>query len=787
MLRNFFKVTIRNMIRYKAYSFLNIFGLTVGIAASVMIRLWVNNELSYDDFHAKSAQLYRLTAEVSGMKLAVNPAALSADLIREIPDVRNVARLYFVSGLVTVEGQKFEEDKVLYADSSFLSMFDFPLREGDARGVLHNPDHVLLTQATARKYFGPRDALGKTIQLDNRHTFTVAGVLKDVPANSHLKFDLLLPMSFLARTDDDLRTNSWANFSFFTYLQLDRNIDSEEEVRRVNHQINAFYKQNFTRFTSTFSLQPLEKIHLYSDYQADLPGHGRLLYIQVFTVVAAFVLLIACVNFMNLASARSARRAKEVGIRKAVGSQRGQLFVQFLGESFLITLLALVLAVAVAWLLLPLFNSAINTHLSLDLLNTNFIVSLLVLVVFTGLLAGSYPAFLLSAMKPVEVLKGTIRAAAGAETARKVLIVFQFTLSIMLLIGTLFVYKQLNYIQSKHLGFDKENLVYFPVNGDMWNKIQALRTELEGNVLTSQYTVASGVPTNYTNSTISIDWDGKDPAQKPNFSVMEADRHFIDVFKLKLVAGRNFGDNFRADSANLIVNEAALAKMGYTAAGAIGRPVTLWNTKGVIIGVVKDFNYQPLRQSVEPLAMRLVQGGGVVIVRTRSGQVEKTLARLESLHKTLNPTYPFSFNFVTQDLDRLYQAEQQIGKILNIFAGIAVLISCLGLFGLAAFTTEQRTKEIGIRKVMGAGVANILVLLYAYFFRLVLIAVVIAIPGAWYAVNKWLANYTFRTEITAGPFILAGILAMLVAVLTVSYQSVKAALFNPVDSLKTNL
>jgi ABC-type antimicrobial peptide transport system permease subunit len=506
--------------------------------------------------------------------------------------------------------------------------------------------------------------------------------------------------------------------------------------------------------------------------------------VRIFSVVAIFILLVACINFMNLATARSAQRAKEVGLRKVVGARRGHLIVQFMGESLLITGIALLLAMVFVWLLLPVFNDLSGKQLAINFLDKQSVLGLSGIALLTGLLSGSYPALFLSAFQPVKVLKGTLAGPNSGVLFRNGLVVAQFVVSIVLLVGTAVVYKQLGFIQNRSLGFDKENLLYIKMHGDLWSNYQALPTQLAQNPLTSQFAITEELPTNLRSATINVKWQGKEPGTQPTFNHMAVDENFIDVFDMQLVSGRSFSKDFKADTANLIVNEKSLQVMGMDAQSAIGKPLTLGDIKGTIIGVVKDFHFKPIQQVIEPLILRLNNWGGFIIVRTRPGSTQATIKELEKICGRLNPAYPFAYNFLDQDLANLYQAEERMGSLFNAFAALAIFISGLGLYGLSAFVAERRTKEIGVRKVLGASIPGLVRLLSKDFLKLVLIAFIIATPLAIYLTSKWLEGFAYHIELAWWMFALAGVATLLIALFTVSWQAVKAALVNPVKSLR---
>ena len=522
-------------------------GLAIGMGCSILILLWVQNELSYDRFHVNADQVYRITCNAGDFKAAVNPAGMPAGLKAQMPVIKNSVRLSTIStSLFEVGNRKFEEKRVFYADSTFLEVFTFPLVEGDAKTALQRIDGILITEDMAKKYFGKEEALGKTLRKDNGNNVTVTGILANIPSNSHLQFDFILPMASIAQTNDDIKNNVWDNFNFYSYVQLDKNfVPSAASLSGLNNQMNQIYKKHVSAIKVDFHLQPLTSIHLHSNLQVDLTGHGNIQYVNIFFIVAIFILVVACINFMNLATARSVRRAKEVGLRKVVGAGRGQLIRQFLGESLLISFFALLISVALVLAFLPVFNNISEKNLSINFLDGKLLLSLLGIALGTGLISGSYPALFLSGFLPVKVLKGNMKSMGGNLLFRNALVVTQFIVSIVLLVGTVVIYKQLKFIREKNLGFDKENLLYMNMTGDLWNKQQALKSELQRNPLTSDFTIISDIPANLTSGTVNIQWDGKDPKSQVVFPSMYVSEDFINVFQMKILNGRSFSTAFK--------------------------------------------------------------------------------------------------------------------------------------------------------------------------------------------------------------------------------------------------
>lgn len=788
MLKNYFKIAFRNIIRHKAYSFLNISGLSIGMACSIFILLWVNNELSYDRFHKNADNLYRLTCSVGDFNAAVSPAGLAEGVQEAIPEIKATVRTSSTKGrLFEANNNKFEEKQVYYVDSNFFQVFSFPLIKGNIKTALSRPDAILITESIAKKYFGSQDPMGRVMRVGNEESMTVMGVLSDKNQNSHLQFDLIMPMSALLPTDQDLKTKTYDNFNFYTYVQLqDKENLSAAEMAMLNSKIKAVYlKHHPDGLKPDFNLQPLTDIHLRSNLQIDNAVKGNIQYVNIFFIVALFILVVACINFMNLATARSARRAKEVGLRKVVGADRPQLILQFLGESLVISFISIVLAIFLVWILLPAFNALAGKELNLQLFDPGLLLTLVAIALLTGLISGSYPALFLSGFKPISVLKGKLRTGTGDLIFRNSLVVTQFVVSIVLLAGTAIVYKQLNYIKDRNIGFEKANLLYMPMKGDMWAKQESLKDAMKQAKFTSSYSIISDLPTNLTSGSTDVQWEGKSEGSQPVIPSIDIDENFIEVFGAKMLSGRSFSKEFKGDSTNFVINETAVKLMGMTIDNAVGKYLDWAGSRGLIIGVVKDFNFKPLQYAIEPLVLRKNKGGGIVVIKARQESTEAAITELQAISTRLNPAYPFVYSFIDQDLANQYQGEQQMGKIFNLFAGLAIFISCLGLYGLSAFTAEQRIREIGVRKVLGASVGSIVYLLSGKFTKLILIAMLIAIPVSWYAIDSWLQSFAYRVEISWSVFIVASLGALLIAWLTVSYESVKAAMMNPVKSLRS--
>jgi putative ABC transport system permease protein len=790
MLKNYLKIALRNIIRHKSYSFINITGLAIGMACCILILLWIQDELSYDKFHENADNIYRVAGEQqysdgSVDKFAVTPEALAAALKKEYPEVIYSTKISRTrGGLFKYDDNSFYERSVAYTDEFFFRIFKFPFIKGDSKIALSNPYSIVITRDIANKYFGNDDPIGKTIIFNNAYNLSVTGIIENIPHNSHLKFDFFIPMKIYKdiRTSSGLIFDEWRTYGYYTFLLLQKNM----QFKTVNKKISRYLDKRSDDNTTALFLQPLTKIHLYSDLTADIGGRGDIKYVYIFSIIAFFVLIIACVNFMNLATARSSMRAKEVGIRKVVGAQRSNLIKQFLGESILLSSIALIFAIVLVELFLPAFNNLSEKELTLSVSgNISIILALFLITIITGLISGSYPAFFLSSFKPITTLKGSTKRARRSFSLRKILILFQFAITIILLIGTISVYRQLNYVRNRKLGYEKEHIIYMPLRGELSQKYESMKNDMLKNVDVLNVSIASALPTGSTLSTSgSLDWEGKSPDDEILINVVSVDHDYIDTFKLQIIMGRNFSKKFSTDSsAGFVLNEAAIKAMGIES--PIGKQFSLWDTKGTIIGVVKDYHFDSLHKEIEPLILAILPDlYSDICIKIKSDNISNTIRELNSIWEKYVPEYPFEYHFLDESLDNLYRVEERIGISFKYFTVIAIIVSCLGLFGLASFTTEQRTKEIGIRKILGATVPNIILLFTQEFIKWVLIANIIAWPIAYYLMNRWLQNFAYRTNIGLSTFIFSAALALFIALVTVSYQSIKAALANPIEALR---
>ncbi|HRP54581.1 ABC transporter permease [Agriterribacter sp.] len=791
MFKNYFKTAWRNMVRNKAFSAINISGLALGITCSLLIMLWVQDEKSVDGFHANGSRLYQVYERQyydGKAEAGYSTQGLLADeLKRAIPEIQYASGLEYAAApgtLSTFEARtKINKMNGFFAGADFFSMFSFPLLEGKPASALNTPKGIAISRRMAEAFFGsPQKAIGETIRYENKDELQVTAVFENIPPHSSLQFDFL--RSWKAFVKENAWVNNWGNTSPSTYVQLTAGADPVEVKAKIKDFVYN-YRQKEKGFVVELDLQSFPEKYLHSSFKNGKIDGGRIEYIRLFTLVAAFILLIACINFMNLATARSAKRSREVGVRKVVGASRYALIGQFTGEAMLLTSISVLIAVILAALLLPAFNTLTGKQLYVPVTSSFFWSFLAALLLFTGLVAGSYPAFFLSSLKPVKVLKGNLRFSWSATFFRKVLVVFQFALSIVFIVGMIVIYKQMDYVQSKNLGYDRENLVYIPIEGDLVKNYARFKEEAGKIPGVLSISKMRNSPTVIEHHTTSIGWPGKAPNLAVSFADGVVGYDFVKTMKLELKEGRDFSRDFGTDSAGFLLNETAAAKMGYK--DPVGQPVSWGNRPGKIIGVLKDFHFNSIHQSIEPLILRLDENWtwGTILVRTGAGKTKETIAGLEKICKSLNPKFPFTYRFSDLEYMKLYKSEQVVSKLSNYFAFLAVFISCLGLLGLATFTAEQRTKEIGVRKVLGASVPNIIALLSSYFIKLVLVAIVIATPVAWYAMNNWLQGFAYKIDIAWWIFALAGLLTIGIALLTVGYQSIKAAVANPVKALRS--
>lgn len=806
MIRNYLKIAFRNLQRNKIYSAINIGGLAIGMATCLLITLYVLDEISYDRYHQKADRIYRIDFDVKfggqDREFATVSDGMGDALKNDYPFIETFTRFRPIDILVKKGNQSIRESMSMFVDNSVFEVFDIPLIEGDAKTALQEPFTIVLDEQTAQKYFGKTQVLGITMTIDEK-AYKVTGVMKKIPENSHFRGrNMFLSMASSA----DSRANNWLNNNFFTYLVFKEGTKPEQLKSQFDKVIHKYMMPQFKSVMGIKSIEELEKagnrvalgltsltdIHLHSNKFYELSPNSSIQYVYIFSAIALFILLIACVNFMNLSTARSVNRAKEVGVRKVMGSVRTMLMNQFLSESILMSLIAFILALGIATLVLPFFNDISAKNLNLSFVKKPLLLSILFsFAVFVGLLAGIYPALFLSSFKPISILKGKLSATTKGGYFRSSLVVFQFFASIFLIISTIVIYCQLDFIQKQNIGFNREQVIVINDTNLLEKGLESFKNELLQISGIKSATISAFLPTpSYRNNTVF--WtEGQLSADNGiTMQFWEVGYDYTETLKMQFVAGRDFDKTMSTDSLAIIINETTAKQTGYK--NPIGQKLYAYggNLKDLIpytiIGVVKNFNYASLRENVASLSMCLAKKPyGMISVRVQSDDFKQSIAQIEEKWKARAGGTPLNYQFLDEAFDNMYRTEQRIGKVFISFAVLAILIACLGLFGLATFTAEQRTKEIGVRKVLGASIWSIVQLLSKDFLKLVCLAFVIASPLAYYAMSTWLKNFAFRTDIPLWVFIGSGTSALAIALLTVSYQSIKTALMNPVKSLKT--
>ncbi len=795
MIKNYLKIALRNIKKYKAYSFINILGLAIGISCCLLILLFVQDELSYDRYHDKADRIYRLVDSFDvdnprGRHYALSSAPFAPALKKEFPEVEDAVRLFSGRGRLVEYGEKkYYEYGLFFSDPSLFRIFTFSLIEGNPETALNAPHSLVISESTALKYFGNQEAMNRTLKI-NDQDFLITGVMSDVPKNSHFHADMFASMKTIEQIPQvqERYFQSWARHEFYTYLLLREGSSAEDLEAKLPGFIEKYAAAQIkTILGSTLSsrLQPLKSIHLRSNLQHEISPNGDIKYVYVFSVVAVFILLIACVNFMNLATARSASRSKEVGMRKVVGANRSQLVRQFLGESLLFTLFAMFLALIVVKIALPSFNALTGKEIHISYLDNSILMGfVLIILFFVGIISGSYPSLFISRFQPANVLKGSSKTASGKSLLRKGLVILQFSISIVLVIATAVVMDQLDFLRNRKLGFDKEHVVVVPIRTNSVRKnAEGIKADLKQNPNILSTTISIGIPGGIiAGDAIQLLTE----VGKKNITVkmIYTDHDYLETMGMEIVEGRNFSKERSTDAAEaFIINQAAVRQF------QLGNPLETqfeWgDKKGKVIGVVKDFQFLSLRDEITPLVIHIfTPSTRIFAIRIRPDNIPATLAFIEKKWKQLDPGHPFSYTFMDESFDRLYRSEEKLGQIFSIFSMLAIFIASLGLFGLALFMAEQRTKEIGIRKVLGASIARIFVLLSKEFVVLVLLANFIAWPTAYLLMQKWLQNFAYRINIRPWIFVLSAGIAFVIALLTISYQSLKLAIADPVESLR---
>ncbi len=790
MLRFNIKIAIRNIRRNKVFSAVNILGLALSMACCLVICIYIWNEMHFDAFHKNYSRIYRITEKQDQAgtlyNVAVTPGPLAPALEKDFPEISQTVRIGNWSGVLKNGNKNVEANGVLMTENSFLSIFDFPLLKGNAATALQNTNNIVITESLAVKYFGKdwrQDAniLGQTFTLNGQDDFVLSGIARDVPVNSSIQFEVLLPVSYLFKTDQ--WSNKWNSNNYHTYLLLNKDADAKSLAAKLENKLTAYNPETKDKM----ELQSLKDQYLRSvfDFQTDWGKRSNIRYIHIFTGVGLLLLIIACINFINLSTARSLKRSMEVGVRKVTGASRGQLIFQFLVESVIVAVISGVIALLIINAAQPLLYTLSGYTLDIKLSGLFFVGIFAIFIIVIGIIAGMYPAFVLSAFKPVSVMKSGNKPMSGRHF-RQGLVIFQFAISVTLIICTFFMYRQLQYIQEKDLGFDKEQLISVRLGGALKNTSALFKEDLQ-----KQSSIISAAPAtmslvNVDNSTY-LEWKGMQPEEKFLITQANVDPDFIPTLGIKLINGQNFSLQKTNDTATFIVNETAVKQMGATIENVIGRKIIFWGNEGTIIGVVKDFHFKPLNNSIAPFIFRYQPQDRYfnIFVKTAPGKTREAINSITSIYKKYEADVPVHFSFVNESINDVYKNDTRIANIVSLFAGLTIFVGCLGLFGLTVFAAEQRVKEIGIRKVLGAGINDLTGLLVKDYVRLVIVAAVIAVPVSWYVSNKWLEGYAFRIQTDWWVFAAASAMVLLLAVLTIGFQAVKAAMANPVKSLRT--
>ncbi|SEW36063.1 ABC-type antimicrobial peptide transport system, permease component [Chitinophaga sp. YR573] len=794
MLKSYFKIAWRNLLKDRQFTFLNLVGLSTGLACTLLIYLWVMDELNVDKFHENDARLFQVLVNSENAGAigtgSQTPGLLAQTLAKEMPGVRYAVATAPTIGLKKTTlsvGENVTKAVGQYADKDYFNMFSWHLIQGRNTTVLADKNSIVLSKDLAMKLFNRTDnVIGKTVVWQQDKPYTVSGIFEGTPANSSVQFDYILP--YEAFLDARPYEKDWGNADPYTYLMLDKDVDWQ----RFSRNIAGFLKTKDPKTTNTLFLRPFSTGYLYNQYENGVQSGGRIEYVRLFSLIAAFILIIACINFMNLATAKAAGRMKEVGIKKVVGAGRGALILQYLGESMLMCFLSLTVALVLVIFLIPPFNIITGKQLALHF-DIRLILSILGVGIFTGLIAGSYPAFYLSGFAPVAILKGKLKNSAGENWLRKALVVFQFTLSVVFIIAVIVVYRQIVFIQTKSQGFNKDNVISFDIEGKFstpaevsafLSSVQNFLREVKNvpGVINASSMDHESIIGDY--GTFGLNWEGKDPKNNISFGNIGINYGMIETLGMQMAAGRSFSSALSSDSAEIIFNQAAIDRMGLK--NPIGKKIRIWDKDRTIVGIIKNFHVESLHENVMPFVLRLEPlETYCILARIKTGEETKVIEQIRTLYQKFNPGYVFDYKFLDQDYQAQYVAEKRVAVLSRWFAGLTILISCLGLFGLAAFTARKRQKEIGIRKIVGATISNVLMMLTMDFLKLVGIAVLVAFPLAWWATDRWLQSFAYHVSVGADIYLIAGSSIIFITLCTISFQGIKAAIANPVQSLKT--
>jgi len=784
MIHNYLKTTFRNLWKNKGFTFLNIFGLGIGIACASLIFLWVEDEINFNNYFSNKENLYKIkdsqTYDGTTFTFDATPGPLAAGIKTEIPGIKNTARSSWEQQSLFSLGDKNIYERGMYVDSSFLKMFQLEFVQGNAGTAFQQLHSLVITEKMAHKFFGNDNAIGKSLRVDNNASSVVTGVIKDLPESVSFQFEWLAPFKIFENQNNWLQ--SWGNNGVLTYVELQPGADT----KAINRKLYNYVQSKARDAEAKMSIYPMSRWRLYDSWKDGKEVPGRIRYVHLFSLIAWIILLIACINFMNLSTARSEKRAREVGVRKVLGAGKSKLVGQFIGESVIMALISAVVAVCIIFAVLPAFNSLVEKQLSIRLFQPLHISALLAIALACGLVAGSYPAFYLSSFNPVAVLKGIrIKMNGSAGFIRKGLVVVQFSISIILIISTIIIYKQINHAKNRSLGYDKENLIYLPLQGKLKEHFNAVKNDLVQTGVVKDAALSQSTVLQLGSNTGDFQWQGKDPDKQVLITVESVSPEYTATMGMRIEKGRNFYDDLKSDSGNIIINQTLAKIIGDK--NIIGSLITNGDNKFTVVGVIDDFVYNNLYSPSSPLILFPdTSGTNFLTIRLKkTSNVAGALAKVENVIKANNPGFPFDYKFVDDQFDQFFKTEMLIGKLASVFAFLAIFISCLGLFGLAAYTAERRTKEIGIRKVLGASAKGLAGLLSKEFLILVMISCLIAFPIAWWMMHNWLEGYEYRIPISWPIFLVAGLLAMLIALFTVSVQAIKAALANPIQSLRS--
>lgn len=788
MFKNYFIITVRNLFKNGFYSFINITGLAIGITCSILILLWVSDEVSFDKFHPKADRLYQvwINAKFDGKINSWTSVPLPTYEAMKTADnhiKRSAVTDWGGDHLITVNEETRLIKKGYFASEEFLEMFEFPLIKGSAKQVLNDPSVVVITESTAKALFGNEDPINKVIRLDNENDVKVSGVLKDIPKNSSFQFDILIPWKYREKNSSWVRENmtNWGNYSFQVFVELDNPV-SEQNVAKSIKGMLAAHGEVETK--NEFFIYPLLKWRLFSQFENGVETGGMNDYVQLFMIIAIFIIIIACINFMNLATARSERRAREVGIRKSVGSRRTELVLQFIGESTFIAFIAFAVAILAAQLVLPWYNDLVEKELSINYASSTFWIGATMMILLTGIISGSYPAFYLSSFQPVKVLKGKVSVGKGASTPRKVLVTLQFGFSILLIISTIVIYQQIQLVKNRELGYSQENLVTISYTNEVSKNFRNIKLDLLASGVVEAVTISNSSITNITSNNF-LGWPGKPDDLRVIFTTIATEYDYTKTMGIKLLEGRDFSEDFKSDTSAIIINKAGLDLMNLK--DPIGTELDLWGAKRKLIGVVDDVLMGDPFVPVKPMFMILNPGwiDALTIRLKKTNDLQASMATVQEVFEKHAPAYPFDYKFADVEFQKKFTTINLTSTLASLFAGLTVLITGLGLFGLAAFTAEQRTKEIGIRKVLGASVSSLVGLMSKDFSRLVIFSFVVSAPLAWWLMSMYLERYTIRTSIEWWVYPVTGMIALAFALSIVSTQALRAAHANPATSLRS--